>query len=193
MAVSTIEVAEHYGIEVNRHGKALCPFHNDRNPSFFVANDHYHCYGCGEHGDSIDLVSKLCNLSLLDAAKKLAADFGLMPGQPPSKEIQDAWKKKNEAHRLRVAEQQCFRYLNEYHKLLEHWMSAYAPRAPEDRHHDNFVEACHKLAPTEHYLNLLTHGDSYERTEVVQMMLTDGNLKRLQKHLKKRRKERSYE
>ncbi len=31
------EAAELYGIDVNRYGKALCPFHNDRHPSLYVA------------------------------------------------------------------------------------------------------------------------------------------------------------
>ena len=36
------EAAELYGIDVNRYGKALCPFHNDRHPSLLVADDHYY-------------------------------------------------------------------------------------------------------------------------------------------------------
>lgn len=47
--VSLREAAQAYGLEVNRHGKALCPFHNDRHPSLYVANDHYYCFTCGEH------------------------------------------------------------------------------------------------------------------------------------------------
>ncbi len=46
--VSLREAAQAYGLEVNRHGKALCPFHNDRHPSLYVANDHYYCFTCGE-------------------------------------------------------------------------------------------------------------------------------------------------
>ena len=53
-SINTREAAARYGVEVNRHGKALCPFHNDRHPSLFVDDDHYHCYACGEHGDVID-------------------------------------------------------------------------------------------------------------------------------------------
>ena len=62
------EAAELYGIDVNRYGKTLCPFHNDWHPSLYVADDHYHCFACGEHGDVIDFVSKLFHLSLYDAA-----------------------------------------------------------------------------------------------------------------------------
>ena len=35
--VNLREAAELYGIDVNRYGKALCPFHNDRHPSLYVA------------------------------------------------------------------------------------------------------------------------------------------------------------
>lgn len=95
--ISTINAAERYGIEVKRNGKALCPFHNDRHPSLFVGDDHYHCYACGEHGDSIDLVAKLYDLPLHAAARKLASDFGLTP----DKTIQKKQNRKSEAQRLR--------------------------------------------------------------------------------------------
>ena len=42
-------------------------------------------------------------------------------------------------------------------------------------------------------MDLLIMGDSYERTEVIDMMMTDVKLKKLQAYLKKHRKERSYE
>ena len=38
-SVNTREAAARYGVEVNRHGKALCPFHNDRHPSLFLDDD----------------------------------------------------------------------------------------------------------------------------------------------------------
>ena len=66
--VNLREAAELYGIDVNRYGKALCPFHNDRHPSLYVADDHYYCFACGEHGDVIDFVGRLFQLSPYDAA-----------------------------------------------------------------------------------------------------------------------------
>ena len=65
----------------------------------------------------------------------------------------------------------------------------YAPRTPEDELDDRFVEACHWLTPAEYYLDTLIGGDSYERNEVIEMLMTDGKLKKLQEHLKKHRKE----
>ena len=37
-SINTREAAARYGVEVNRHGKALCPFHNDRHPSWLGAD-----------------------------------------------------------------------------------------------------------------------------------------------------------
>ena len=56
-SINTREAAQTYGIDVNHHGMALCPFHNDRHPSLYVSDDHYHCFACGEHGDVIDLTA----------------------------------------------------------------------------------------------------------------------------------------
>ena len=81
-SINTQEAAQTYGIDVNHHGMALCPFHNDRHPSLYVSDDHYHCFACGEHGDVIDLTAKLFDLRLYDAARKLASDFHLAPDKP---------------------------------------------------------------------------------------------------------------
>ena len=191
--INTREAAERYGVEVNRHGKALCPFHNDRHPSLFVDDDHYYCYACGEHGDVIDFTSKLYGLSLYDAAKKLAYDFGITQDKPPTKEMQEKLNRKSEAQRLRENEKLCFSALLEYMKLLQTWMVVCAPRTPEDDVDNRFTEACHWLSYVEYLVDTLIGGDSYERTEVIDMMMTDGKLKKLQEYLEKHRKERSYE
>ena len=192
-SINTREVAQRYGVEVNRHGKALCPFHNDRYPSLFVDDDHYYCYACGEHGDVIDFTAKLFGLKLYEAAQKLAYDFGITQDKPPDKEMQEKLNKKSEAQRLRESEKLCFSALLEYMKLLQEWKRLYAPRTPEDKYDDRFVEACHNLDYVEYLVDLLIMGDSYERNEVIDMMMTDNKLKKLQEHLKKHRKERSYE
>lgn len=50
--VTAREAAEHYGLTVNRYGMALCPFHDDHNPSMKL-DDRFHFFGCGEDGDVI--------------------------------------------------------------------------------------------------------------------------------------------
>ena len=193
MGVSMTEAAERYGVTVNRSSKALCPFHNDRHPSMLVADDHYHCFACGEHGDVIDFVAKLFGLSLYDAVKKLAYDFGISQDKPPTKAVQEKWNRKTEAQRLRETEKLCFSALLAYFHLLEDWKVLYAPKTPEDEVDSRFAEACHNLPQVEYWVDLLLSGDSYERGDVVNLLMTDGKLKKLQEHLKKHRKERSYE
>ncbi len=106
--VSCREAAERYGVEVNRYGMALCPFHNDRHPSLYVADDHYHCFACGEHGDVIDFAAKLFGLPLYGAAQRLAADFHLSPDKPPSAAAIHARRIQTEAQPLRENERLCF-------------------------------------------------------------------------------------
>lgn len=192
--VSTREAAERYGVEVNRYGKALCPFHNDRHPSLFVDDDHYHCYACGEHGDVIDLTAKLYGLPLHDAAKKLAYDFGITQDKPPTKAMMEKLNRKSEAQQLRENEKLCFSALTEYMKLLQEWMRLYAPRTPEDDVDSRFTEACHRLPYVEYLADTLIGGDSYERTEVIDRMMAGGKLTKLQKYLEKvRKEENAYE
>jgi DNA primase len=67
-------------VEMKKAGaayKALCPFHNEKTPSFIVqkGDRHYHCFGCGAHGDAIQFLMNYLNLSFVDAVESLAAMF----------------------------------------------------------------------------------------------------------------------
>ena len=187
--VSCREAAERYGVEVNHYGMALCPFHNDRHPSLYVADDHYHCFACGEHGDVIDFVSKLFHLSLYDAAQKLAADFHLTPDKPPSAAALHAKRIQTEAQQLRENERLCFSVLSDYARVLRSWKVQYAPQSPAEAPDERFIEAYHNLDQTEYYLDILCTGDSYERAEVIQQQMADGKLDRLRRRLEKIHKE----
>ena len=185
--VSCREAAERYGVEVNRYSMALCPFHNDRHPSLYVADDHYYCFACGEHGDVIDLTAKLFDLRLYDAARKLAPDFHLAPDKPLPEAIRRKMKHKTKAQQLRENEQLCFSVLNEYRRLLLDWKKRYAPQAPEDSLDKRFVEACHRLPWVEYQLDILLQGDSYERGETVSNLTADGYIRKLQARLREER------
>ena len=58
--------------------KGLCPFHDERSPSFTVRPQvgRYHCFGCGEDGDVISFVQKLDHTTFHEAVEKLAARIG---------------------------------------------------------------------------------------------------------------------
>mgnify|MGYP002270759718 CR=1 FL=1 len=183
------EAAELYGIDVNRYGKALCPFHNDRHPSLYVADDHYYCFACGEHGDVIDFVGRLFQLSPYNAARKLMADFHLSPDKPPSAAALHAKRIRTEAQQLMENERLCFSVLSDYARVLRDWKMRYTPQSPDVPVHAWFVEACHKLDQAEYYLDILCAGDSFERAEVVQQQMAGGKLDRLRQRLEKIHKE----
>ena len=185
--INTREAAQVYGIDVNHYGMALCPFHNDRHPSLYVSDDHYHCFACGEHGDVIDLTAKLFDRRLYDAARKLALDFHLAPDKPLPESIRQKLKQKTKAQQLRENEQLCFSVLNQYRRLLLDWERRYAPQAPEDALDERFVEACHRLPWVEYQLDILLQGDSYERSEVVSELTADGYIRKLQARLREER------
>lgn len=186
-AVTVRQAAEHYGLQVRRNGMTCCPFHNDRHPSLYVSDDHYHCFACGEHGDVIDLTAKLFDIRLYDAARKLASDFHLAPDKPLLESIRQKWKQKTKAQQLRENEQLCFSVLNEYRRLLLDWKKRYAPQAPEDALDKRFVEACHRLPWVEYQLDILLQGDSYERGEIVGELTENGYIRKLQARLREER------
>ena len=187
--VNLREAAELYGIDVNRYGKALCPFHNDRNPSLYVADDHYYCFACGEHGDVIDFAARVFGLPLYEAAQRLAADFHLTPDKPPSAAALHAKRIRTEAQQLMENERLCFSVLSDYARVLRDWKVRYAPRTQDEPLHERFIEACRNLDQTEYYLDILCAGNSHERAKVVQQQVADGKLDRLRQRLEKIHKE----
>lgn len=62
-----------------REHMGLCPFHNEKTPSFTVNEEKgfYHCFGCGAHGSVFDFVMETENLSFPEAVERLAAEAGM--------------------------------------------------------------------------------------------------------------------
>ncbi|MFN6954492.1 MAG: DNA primase [Acetobacteraceae bacterium] len=71
-----------------RNWKACCPFHNEKSPSFYVYDDHYHCFGCGAHGDAITFVMQTEGASFMEAVERLAAEAGLEVPKPSPREAE---------------------------------------------------------------------------------------------------------
>ena len=150
--------------------------------------DYFYCFGCGAHGDVIDLVAKLFNLSSYDAAKKLAYDFGIDSDKPPA-----AAALRKPKYPLAKAFQNetlhCQRILCDYLHLLEHWKAQYAPKAPDDTIDDRFVEACQMLDYIEDLADILTFAELEVRVKTVDMLQKDGMIDRLEERLKRTEKE----
>ena len=72
----------------------LCPFHNEKTPSFTVYNDtqSFYCFGCGAGGDAVTFIKRIENLDYIDAVKLLAQRAGL--NMPDDNEFDDSLSKK---------------------------------------------------------------------------------------------------
>jgi len=78
-------VEQYVGLKKNgKVFKGLCPFHNEKTPSFQVSPEmeRWHCFGCGEGGDVIKFVQKIENLSFVEALEKLALRAGITLTRP---------------------------------------------------------------------------------------------------------------
>ena len=85
-----------------RQWKGCCPFHGEKTPNFYVYGDHYHCFGCGVHGNAIDFLVAVESITYGAAAESLAAEVGLqMPalpgakGKPPTEAGFESSKRRN--------------------------------------------------------------------------------------------------
>lgn len=72
-----LDVAESLGLDLKKRGRnyvCRCLFHKEKTPSFTLYPDqgHYHCYGCGEHGDVLDLYQRIRGVDFKTAVKELA-------------------------------------------------------------------------------------------------------------------------
>lgn len=73
-----------------RNLKGLCPFHQEKTPSFVIypENQSYHCFGCQKHGDIFSFIMETENLTFRDALEQLAQRAGitLESNRPPNPE-----------------------------------------------------------------------------------------------------------
>lgn len=83
-------------VRKGREFSGLCPFHNEKTPSFTVNDDKafYHCFGCGAHGDVINFVLETEGLSFPETVERLAGQAGLqMPEYSPEDKQRSKVKK----------------------------------------------------------------------------------------------------
>ena len=177
-SVTIREVAQMYGIEVNRSGMACCPFHDDKNPSMKLNEEYFYCFGCGATGDVIDFTARLYNLSPKEAAEKLAQDFGLAyDSQAPPRRRYD--RQKTEAQKFKEDRDHAFRVLADYYHLLRKWETDYSPKTPEENPHPRFMEAIQKKDYTGYLLDFfLEDGLEEQKLWIAEHQSEIANLER---------------
>ena len=98
--LSILEVVNSY-LPLKRTGrnyKALCPFHNEKTPSFVVSDEKqiFHCFGCGESGSAISFVMKIENLDFIDAIEHIAERYNIDLNPYRAQHYDEASKKEHD-------------------------------------------------------------------------------------------------
>jgi DNA primase len=98
--VDIVEVVGRY-VQLKKGGAnfmGLCPFHNEKTPSFTVspAKQFYHCFGCQKHGNAIGFLMDYGGMGYVDAIKDLAASVGMQVPEWRPRTPEEAQKKERE-------------------------------------------------------------------------------------------------
>ncbi len=117
-AADIVEVVEDY-VKLKRSGrswKGLCPFHDEKTPSFHVTPDLgiYKCFGCGESGDVFNFVMEMEGVGFVEAMRSLADRYGVSLPEEDAKEF-------DEEHNLREGIYHALKYAGVffYRHLME--------------------------------------------------------------------------
>lgn len=141
-------VAEGYGLQINRAGMCLCPFHNERNPSAKIYPQNLYCFGCGTSVDVISFTQRMFELEKpIDAVKKLNEDYGLhiAVGKAPTSAEVSVYRRRIERRKAyEVWEKQAWRTLADYLLLMRDWREL-APKSPDEEPDRRFVYALHHI------------------------------------------------
>ena len=180
--VTLRQAVENYGFDISRNGMICCPFHNDDSPSLKIYDDHFYCFGCGEHGDVINFTAKLFSLSPKGAAERLAQDFGICYDSDErtdtSKYRKNSILRRIKASQEKEKENHVYNVLSSYFRLLQDWKRDYAPASPDDVVDPRFTEALTKSAYVEHLMDRMIAGSK-------EKIITDGEIVRIEKAVKK--------
>lgn len=143
--VDIIKVAQYLGINLNRANKCNCLWHKEKTASlsFSQSKQIFHCFGCGESGDCIALVSKLLNINAYEAAKQINNIFslGVDFGQPTSNFELNRYKQ------IRQAKENFKKWHNKTLQLLCNYL-----------HSLQGIEKSQKQETIEYYIDLLIFG-----------------------------------
>ncbi len=151
--VSCQDACREYGIDVNRAGFTRCLWHNEKTASLkiYPGDRGYHCFGCGAHGSTIDLVMKLFDCSVGDACKRLNDDFrlglireGNLSNAERIAQNREAWERRRHERELEEQHSKLIQEWNDaifYLRLVEIAFAESAPKDPDDEWSEYFVVA----------------------------------------------------
>jgi DNA primase len=109
-------------LKLKRSGQnyfACCPFHNEKSASFSISplKQMYHCFGCGESGNSISFVMKYLGLDFVSAVKSLADQYGVHIPEANQEKFSKEQIQQHKQHKLDI-NQTMLSAMNFYRKTL---------------------------------------------------------------------------
>jgi len=115
--------------KAGRNYLGLCPFHQEKTPSFTVSPDKqmFYCFGCGEGGNGIDFLMKVNRMTFPEAARHLAAKTGVVippPGRTQAEKAQQGIREQS----LRINEMAAAHYTRMLHSPAGRPALAYLAR-----------------------------------------------------------------
>lgn len=167
--VNIIEAAEMCGMRLDRHGKTLCPWHDDHHASLSFKNGHFRCFTCDAHGDVLDLVQKVTGCTLPEAIKWLNQAFHLgldldKPVRPA--DIDRLRRERERAERFKAWEHDAFITVNQFVWYLKDILSTKKPKHPDAPIDQQYIFAVHEWETANYLLDILTFGSWDEKTKL---------------------------
>ena len=175
--IDIADVAEFYGLELDKRNKCVCPFHHEKTASFQVypKSQSFYCFGCGVGGDVIDLTAKLFDLSPIQAAKRLNSDFSLGLNLAPHKQTRAETAENEKRQRKKVLisswdswKNKALKQLISRERFYKQAQKRFAPKHPNDEFNPIFVKACQSLEYLSFLIDELMAVDEIEREKTWQ-------------------------
>lgn len=167
--VNIKEVAEMCDIGLDRHGKALCPWHDDHHASLSFKDRHFRCFTCGAHGDVFDLVMKTTGCTLPDAMKWLNQAFhlGLDLDKPvKAADIERLRRERERVEQFKAWEHEAFITVNLFVWNLKGVLNADKPKGPNEPFSPQYLFAVHEWETANYLLDILIFGTWEEKTKL---------------------------
>jgi hypothetical protein len=148
-SVSMQAVVEYYGLQVNRKGLCLCPFHQDKEPSMkiYPNGKGFYCFACGTGGDQIKFVALYQDVRNEEAAKELAVAFQIPISEPVT------YREKREAERKRKRRQEVYIFRKRAKMYVRMYWILLCEAIREKNEH--FIEALQNITYIEYLLENL--------------------------------------
>ncbi len=148
-SVSMQAVAEYYGLQVNKKGLCLCPFHQDKDPSMkiYPNGKGFYCFTCGTGGDQIKFAALFQGIRNEEAAKELATAFHVPVSEPVT------YREKREAERKRKRRQEVAAFRKRARMYVQMYRILLCEAIREKNEH--FTEALQNITFIEYLLDNL--------------------------------------